>query len=607
MSENKLKGKPEDLIQAEKLINEARFEEALQLMDTFKEKAGDSRQALLSCNLLKGEILIQQGLYEDALKHSDQIYREALKLGEKLLAFDALNQLCTSIFWLYRLDEALEKIKEGEKLLETLTRVSPREYKQRRAAIEYLKAWYYIYKNDANNAEVHAELCMTLLEEIGDDRALAVVLISGSFLYANLKGEFDRAFDNIEKGLAILKRFNWKYWIALGLLNKGSLYTLKGDTDHSIIYQKESLTIFRELKNKRFMASLLNNLGLTYRIEGDLDLALESLEQSLLMNREIGNIEIIAIAHVNIIEISIEKGDLERASQNLTQLGQINKQLKDKKIDLWYRFNKALLLKTSLRAPSRGESEVILKQILAEQVDNYELNVGVLFHLCELLLIELLLLNDLELLEELDSFITQLLELADKSHSYYLLTEIYFLKGKSALLTLDMKEARKSLTQAQRIADRWGYNQLATKISLEHDKLRNQLSMWNDLKEEEISLSERIKLAGMDEQMEHLLQNRVILTSQVKEEQITVHKERKTCIVCKGDISGYIYACTCDTLYCGKCAQAITEIENICWVCNTPIDIAKPIKPYKKDEIEEKDVIKEPYKKPKKNDIPLKK
>jgi len=607
MDDQSLKNKPAELIQAQKLIDEARFEEAIQLMDVFKENAEDSRHAQLSCNLLKSEILIEQGSYEDAIKLSDQTYREALELGERLLAFDALNKLCMSLFWLFRLDEGLEKIKECEELLETLTRILPIEYKQRRAAIEYHKAGFYVYHNDANNAEVHGKLGMAMLEEIGDDRALAVFLISSTFLYANLKGEIDLAFDNIEKGLAILKKINWKYWIAIGLLNKGTVYAFKGDIDHSIMYQEQCLTIFREINNKRFMASALNNLALNYRIKGDLDLALESLEQGLLMSRELGNLRNVAISQVNIIEFSIQKGDLERARQNLTQLEQIKDQLKDVQVDLWYRFNMALLLKTSLRAPSRGESEVILKQILAEQVDNYEINVGVLLNLCELLLIELRMLNDLEVLEELESFIGQLLNISEKSHSYILLAETYYLKAKISLLTLDMKEARRYLTQAQRIAERWGLNQLATKISLEHDKLRNQLSMWEGLKEEEVSLSERMKLAGMDEQMGHLLRNRASLATQVKEEQITVHKERKICLICKGDILGFMYACRCDVLYCEKCARALTEIENACWACNAQIDNKKPIKPYKEEVVGKKDSVKEPHKKLKDYDNGLKK
>ncbi|MFX1479667.1 MAG: hypothetical protein ACFFCI_16210, partial [Promethearchaeota archaeon] len=182
--------------------------------------------------------------------------------------------------------------------------------------------------------------------------------------------------------------------------------------------------------------------------------------------------------------------------------------------------------------------------------------------------------------------------------------EIYFLKAKLALLTLDLKTARRFLTQAQRIAERYGYNQLADKIYSEHDKLRNQLSMWENLREKEISLSERMKLTGMDQQIEYLLKNPAILTTQIKEGQITVLKERKICIICKGDILGYMYACQCNALYCDKCAQALTEIENACWVCGAPIDITKPIKPYKEEEIREIKVIKDNKKNMKNDDIP---
>ena len=37
-------------------------------------------------------------------------------------------------------------------------------------------------------------------------------------------------------------------------------------------------------------------------------------------------------------------------------------------------------------------------------------------------------------------------------------------------------------------------------------------------------------------------------------------------------------------MYCENCAQALTDLENICWSCNAPIDPSKPIKPYEKEE-----------------------
>jgi len=603
MSEIKLKEKPEELIQAEKFIVEGKFEEAQQLMEKFKKRGQFSLKDTLSCNLLKINIMIQQGLYEDAIKLANQTYNESSGLRENLLAFDALNLETKALFWLYRSDEALDKIKEGEELLNVIKQEFLGDHKLRESAIEYLKTWFYILMNDGDKADKHAEFCLTLRKELNNKQELAEALISSWVVYALLKGDLDHALHNVEQGLALAKEINWKYFIAVGFQCMGNIFTLKGDINQGIIYHEQSLNIVKKLNNKRMMAGILNDIGNAYTLIGDLNRSSEYLEQGLTLSREWGYDRNTIILLITIITNLIEKSDLERAKQYLYDLEQIKIDSKDKYTDRWYRFCKALLLKTNLRASYRGEAEVIFKQILDEKVDDYELNVWTLLNLCELLLIEVRMLNDLEVLAELENLIAQLLDIAEKTHSYRLLIETYFLKGKLALLTLDMKEARKSLTQAQRIAERWGYNQLATKISLEHDKLRNQLSIWDGLKEQEISLSERIKLAGMDEQLEHLLRNRANLTTQIKEEQITVHKERKICIVCKGDILGYMYACNCDALYCEKCARALTDIENVCWVCNTPIDTTKPIKLYKKDELEEKDATKDTYKRPKKDDV----
>lgn len=74
----------------------------------------------------------------------------------------------------------------------------------------------------------------------------------------------------------------------------------------------------------------------------------------------------------------------------------------------------------------------------------------------------------------------------------------------------------------------------------------------------------------------------------ITEEEVSVSKERKICLVCKGKLARYnIYICPdCDTFYCEKCAQALETMENACWVCNTPFDKSKPSKPFKKEEEE---------------------
>jgi len=70
----------------------------------------------------------------------------------------------------------------------------------------------------------------------------------------------------------------------------------------------------------------------------------------------------------------------------------------------------------------------------------------------------------------------------------------------------------------------------------------------------------------------------------ITEEEVSLHKEKKICLVCKGKVSKFnVFICDCDALYCENCARALSALENMCWACNAPIDESKPVKPYKKE------------------------
>lgn len=77
----------------------------------------------------------------------------------------------------------------------------------------------------------------------------------------------------------------------------------------------------------------------------------------------------------------------------------------------------------------------------------------------------------------------------------------------------------------------------------------------------------------------------------ITEEEVSVSKEKKICLVCKNEVSRANYICPdCKTFYCEKCSKALGNMENACWVCNSPIDPSKPIKVPQREEEEEVDV-----------------
>ncbi len=59
-----------------------------------------------------------------------------------------------------------------------------------------------------------------------------------------------------------------------------------------------------------------------------------------------------------------------------------------------------------------------------------------------------------------------------------------------------------------------------------------------------------------------------------------MYKGSQTCLVCKGSAEGFnVYVCpTCNSFYCKACAQAVINLENQCWSCNSPIDTSKLVR-----------------------------
>lgn len=130
--------------------------------------------------------------------------------------------------------------------------------------------------------------------------------------------------------------------------------------------------------------------------------------------------------------------------------------------------------------------------------------VSILTDLCEILLIELQITDNPEIISELESYVVQLFEIAEKQHSFTTLTSAKLLQGKLALIQLKINLARKFFKEAQQIADEHGLQKIALSISQEHDKLLDQLDLWENLKETKIPISDRMKLASISGIMENM-------------------------------------------------------------------------------------------------------
>ncbi|MHA2120369.1 MAG: hypothetical protein ACW990_04090 [Promethearchaeota archaeon] len=472
---------PKELAQAALFIREGKVDEALELLKDFEERGNNSLHDIVSCHLIKCNLFYFQGLYEKVVKLAEQTYKESLRLGKDILSVDILLIMAHALISSYNLKSANKKIKQGGELLSTFLQDLPQESHQREVYVAYLKGNYHEQRLEFDLAVEHFEYSLELQEKFGTKQEAARSLIQIAWVIGMYNGEIVRALDYVKKGIIFAKENNIQFYLAHGFNVMGCLLSLRGEIDHCILIFEKSITIFKGLKNKIRLAAVLNNIGEVYRRKGELDRALECLEHGLTLSIDAGILDKSVMYHDYLIRILVEKGDLEQAQQYLHDLEQLNNQLKGK-YNLMYLFDKALILKTSLRTRDRGKAEEMFTQLLENENLDYEFKLNALLNLCELLLMEFKITGDLEALEEVESYIAQLLEIAENSRSYWIWGEAFLLKAKLALISLKLKEARRLLTQGQKIAEKYGLELLARKISNEHDELLKKLDVWENLK-----------------------------------------------------------------------------------------------------------------------------
>lgn len=360
MSDQELekKVKPEELIQAEKFMEEGEFNKALKLLNVFDKKNGIQHYDKLSCYQLKGQLLIWQGKYKEVIKISEDMYRFSQLYDYKLKSIDSLVLLSHIYTYQHDDDKALNIIKQAEKLLKEISQESSEALLDRGAHLIYCKGLIFAHKGDSVRALEYLKRSLSLREEIGNKQEIAQSLYSIAVFLAH-NGKFVRAFDILKRSLTLATESNCLFYVGLCLNSIGSIYLWKGKFNRGLVNYKKSLAIFKKINNKLVISGLFNNISEIYDLKGELNRALEYLEHSLAM---IEDIEVGRIKTTNLdtaIQIALEINDVKRAKKYFQKLKEINNKEDNKEINIIYIYNKALILKSSLLKSDQIRAKVL--------------------------------------------------------------------------------------------------------------------------------------------------------------------------------------------------------------------------------------------------------
>ncbi len=509
----------EEIIRVKKLIQEAKFEAASQILKKFSEKEDLTLHELTSYYLAKSWIAAFPPLnQEDCIKYASEAYRKSRTLEDSLLLLDCNIMMILVLLWQDRLIEAQELIANTENLIISLHNEFPTKILERKADIAQIKGTFYHTMGEMEKALKFTKLGLSIQEELNLKVSVATSLTQVAAIYLNL-GDFKLALEYLESCRILAEELNYKSLIQKNNLMLGIIYSEKGELDLGLNYAKKALKFAQEDNNQYYVQKQLNNIGITYQLKGDFDKALKSLEEGLEISKKLGLKNDSFILCDSLFHLSLDMKNLEQAQKYLNQLQQAADASEVPNRSLWYRLDKAVYLKYSPRALNRGKAEEMLKNFIEEGIADYQILVIALLNLCDLLLSELRSTNEPEILDELQYYISQLFETVKKSRSYSLLAETYLLQARLALINFDLIKSRQLLTKAQEIAEKYGMNQLAIKISNEHDKFLKQLDKWKNLEKSEISLEERMEIAGINDQVNNMVHKHASKNLEIEAEQ----------------------------------------------------------------------------------------
>jgi tetratricopeptide (TPR) repeat protein len=508
---------PKELVKAKESIENGKLTKASQVLKDFGEKKDISQYDQISYYVLMGFLSDKLKDKEQLLNYAEKAYQASQEQQDSLQLVDVFIVKSMANFSVYKYEEALTLLSQCEKILKSLNLETSKEHTKRKAEISCRRANIYFMTREFDKALEYAEQSLLLNKKLEHKLGIVESLDIMKTIYYS-QGEFDKSLEYLNRCIQHAKEIDYKAQVLNCYINFGLIYAFRGEVDLAIDYYDKALRIAREIDYKFGIAACLNNLGDLYRKQSLFNLAQETLEKSVKIFKELGVSGVTAIDCL--FHLALEEGDLKLAQKYLEQL----KEIKDRSkfSSMAYRVDKAVFLKTSPRSINRGKAEEILKHIVDGEIVDYEITLIALLHLCDLLLSELKNTGVLEIIDEIDPYLFKIHELAEKNHSYPLLAEVYIFQARLALVTFELKEARKLLTKAQSIADKYHINRLAIKISTEHDELLKQLNKWEEIKESNISLSERMELASVNEQMGRMIHNETLDPIEISDEEPVV-------------------------------------------------------------------------------------
>ena len=489
--------------------DQCKYKETLELLSTIEninELTADDQISFYLLQSFLYSILYQQ---PKALDAADLAYVKSEEIGNDLGMLDASLARGLALGRVLKTEECYNSILKCEEVIANLKDQPEKIIGKRKVDLAHNKANYDLGINKFDKSLECSKTYLALSEKYGTklDIALAFNLIG--ICYAEI-GDLSKGLEHFKNSIKVMEGLNDKLRMAAIYNNIGEIFRFQGDLDRALAYYDRAWTMNEEMGFKLAMAVNLENIGLIYYEKGELDKALNYGKRSLHLFKKAGINFQTSEGLFYIIPIYLERNELESAQTCLEELRKIKENEDDQRIEYRLLIAKALILKKSGGTRNIVRAADILNELSEKKSVENELLVIILLNLVEVLYIELQSTDEAEILDEIPPLITRLLEIAETTHSFSLLAEIYLFRAKLELINFQITKAQRLLTRAQQITQQYHLPRLEKKISMEHDQFLDKIDIWKELKHRNAPLSERLKRFSLEDDLNLMMRKQAI-------------------------------------------------------------------------------------------------
>jgi tetratricopeptide (TPR) repeat protein len=355
----------------------------------------------------------------------------------------------------------------------------------------YYFGTYYLSIGNFNKAIDNFSESLILRKTVNNEQDIAETLNGIGLVYSHI-GKLDTALFYFSDSLELATKNNDRLVLSDSLNYLGFIHNLKGSLDLALTCFEQSYKLGKEFKSPREICLALNNLGELYRLKGSYDLSLTFFNNALLEIQD-ENLQLKAQILFNRLQLfSIQNIDISSTLSEIQLFSSIYPE--NKFLNYIVSLGEAMLFKEKNRLGYLVKAQDILNSIAPnDDIAGFKYTLLRLEILAELQIFELQMNQSSIILQNLDSTIDKLQNLALNQHLFPTYIETIIIKSKLSLITENSKQAEIYLDEAYNLASNYNLIGLLPLIESERNNLKTLITKWELLFGNNSNLKQKIE------------------------------------------------------------------------------------------------------------------